>query len=210
MKHPFAVSWSISCVRSLVRSLVGMFLPQFCLVNLETSIGLMPAAGELMMLNRLLIVPSVENAMLIIVANLCLLVLRPRGPMTRIYLSMVLQESRIMNSPEILWRTPPVYISGGRPWKAQSLASNLLFLLSGGLVVVWWWLLPNKLLSWALSLTGSSVVSYLHSFALFSSVWVLFFGFPNLSPHESWLIWGCCCVWRSSPVYKDGCGHYFF
>ena len=40
----------------LVRSLVGMFLPLFCEVENN---GLIPAAGELMMLNRLLIVPGV-------------------------------------------------------------------------------------------------------------------------------------------------------
>ena len=33
---------------------VGLFLPLFCVVDLETSNGLMPAAGELMMLSRLL------------------------------------------------------------------------------------------------------------------------------------------------------------
>ena len=39
-----------------------MFLPWFCVVDLETSNGLMPADRELMMLNRLLIVPGVEHA----------------------------------------------------------------------------------------------------------------------------------------------------
>ena len=72
-----------------------MFLPLFCVVNLETSNGLMPATGELMILNRLLIVPLVEHAMLNIEVNLCLLVLRPRE-------SMVLQGSRIMSAPGIL------------------------------------------------------------------------------------------------------------
>ena len=57
-----------------MRSLVGMFLPQFFAVDLETSNGLMPAAGDLMMLNRLLIVPGVEHAMLNIGVNLYLLV----------------------------------------------------------------------------------------------------------------------------------------
>ena len=41
-------------------SLIGMFLPLFCIVDLETSNGLMPAAGELMMLCRLLIIPGVR------------------------------------------------------------------------------------------------------------------------------------------------------
>ena len=46
-----------------MRSLVGMFLPLFCVVEIETSNGLMPDAGELIMQNRLLIVPDVEHAM---------------------------------------------------------------------------------------------------------------------------------------------------
>ena len=75
--------------------LVGIFLPLFCVVDLETSNGLMPAAGELMMLNRQFIVPGVEHAMLNISVNLYLLVLRPRG-------SMVLQGSCIMSVPGIL------------------------------------------------------------------------------------------------------------
>ena len=72
-----------------------MFLPPFCVVDLETSNGLMLAARELMMLNRLFIVPGVEHAMWNIGVNLCLPVLRPRG-------SIVLQGSRIMSSPGIL------------------------------------------------------------------------------------------------------------
>ena len=63
---------------------MGMFLPLFCVVDLETCNGLMPAAGELMMLNGVLIVPGVEHAMRNIKVNLCLLVLRPRGSMQRI------------------------------------------------------------------------------------------------------------------------------
>ena len=78
-----------------MRSLIGMFLPLFCVVDLETSNGLMPAAGERMMLKRLLIVLGVEHANRNIGVNLCLLVLRPRG-------SMVLQGSLIMSSPGIL------------------------------------------------------------------------------------------------------------
>ena len=64
-RAPF-LSQLIHLLRSidlLVRSLVGMFLPQFCIVDQDTSNGLMPAPGELMMLNRLLIVPGVEHAM---------------------------------------------------------------------------------------------------------------------------------------------------
>ena len=78
-----------------MRSLVGLFLPLFCVVDLESSDGLMPAAVELMMLNRLLIVSDVEYAMLNIGVDLCLLVLKPRR-------SMVLQGSRTMSAPGIL------------------------------------------------------------------------------------------------------------
>ena len=90
-----------------MRSFVSMFLPLFSAVDLEISNGLMPAVGEIMMLNRLFIVPSVEHALRNIGVNLFLLVLRPRG-------SMVLQEIRIMSPPIILRSTPPVHISGGR------------------------------------------------------------------------------------------------
>ena len=81
--------------RAIGEVVVGIFLPLFCVVDLETSYCLMPAAGELMMLNRLLIMPRDEHAMLNIEVNLCLLVLRPRG-------FMVLQGSRIMSAPGIL------------------------------------------------------------------------------------------------------------
>ena len=77
-----------------MRSSVGMFLPLFFVVDLETSKGLMPAARELMMQNRVLIVLGVEHAMWNIVVNLCLLVLRHRG-------SMVPQGSHIMSAPAI-------------------------------------------------------------------------------------------------------------
>ena len=46
----------------LMRSLLGLFLPLFSIVDLEMSNGLMPAARELMMLSRLLIMPGVEWA----------------------------------------------------------------------------------------------------------------------------------------------------
>ena len=92
-----------------MRPLVGRYIPTIVLhiVDLETSNDLMPAAGELTVLNRLLIVPGVEHVLWNIGVNLCLLVLRPRG-------SMVLQGSRIMSAPGILRSTPPVHISGGR------------------------------------------------------------------------------------------------
>ena len=82
-------------IKLLVVSLVGMFLPLHCILDMETSNGLMPAAREPMMLHRLLLVPGVDHAMLNIGVNLCLLVLRPRG-------SMVLQWSHIMSGPGIL------------------------------------------------------------------------------------------------------------
>ena len=62
-----------------MRSLVGLLLPLFCLVDLDTSNGLMPDAGERMMLSRLLIMPGVEHAVRIIGVDLDLLVLRARG-----------------------------------------------------------------------------------------------------------------------------------
>ena len=78
-----------------MRSLVGLFLPPFCVVDLETSNGLMPAARELMMLIMLLNVHGVDHAVQIIGVNLCSLVQRPGG-------SMVLEGSRIMSAPGIL------------------------------------------------------------------------------------------------------------
>ena len=55
----------------------------------------MPVGAELMMLRRLLIMPGLGHPMHIIVVDLCLLMLRPRG-------SMVLQGSHMMNAPGIL------------------------------------------------------------------------------------------------------------
>ena len=86
--------------RAISEVILGMFLPLFFVVDLETSNGLMPAAPEFMMLNRLLIVPDVDHAMRNIGVNLGLLVLRHRW-------SMVLQGSRIMSTPGILRSTPP-------------------------------------------------------------------------------------------------------
>ena len=53
-----------------MRSLVGKFLPLLNVVDLETSNGLMSAARELMMLNRLLIMPGVGHRMQNIGGNL--------------------------------------------------------------------------------------------------------------------------------------------
>ena len=44
-----------------MRSFVPMFLPLFCVIDLETSNGFMRATDELMMLNRLLMVPGVKG-----------------------------------------------------------------------------------------------------------------------------------------------------
>ena len=74
-----------------MRLLVGFFLKLF----IPPSHGLMPAAGELIMLSRLLIVPSVEHAVQIIWVNFCSLVVRQRA-------SMVLQGSHIMDETGLL------------------------------------------------------------------------------------------------------------
>ena len=76
-----------------IGEVIGRLVPiqLFCIVVLEKSYGLMPAAGKLMMLSRLLIVPGVEHAVQIIGVNLCLLMWRLRG-------SMMLQGSNTMNS----------------------------------------------------------------------------------------------------------------
>ena len=81
-----------------------------------------------------------------------LALLIPRG-------SILLQGSQIMNSPGILWSTPPVNISGGRHLMARPLVWNFLFLLSGGSELVWWWLMLRKRHFLALSLKLSSVMS---------------------------------------------------
>ena len=151
------------------RSLEVIFLPLFRVVDLKTSNGLMP---------------GLEHAILNIVVNLCLLVLRPRG-------SMVLRGSRIMRAPGILWSTPPVHISGERQWKARSLVWNLLFLLSGGPKVVWWWLLLRKPHSWAISLIASSVVSSL------SLLCLVFLGLGAILwplPFELLSVCVCCSI----------------
>ena len=75
----FTWSTMLKSADPIVGSLVGLFLPLFCVVDLDTSNGLMPAAEKLMMLNRLLIMPAIESAVQIIGVDLCLLVLRPRA-----------------------------------------------------------------------------------------------------------------------------------
>ena len=82
---------ALLAIELLVRSLVGMFLQLSCIVQMETSNGLMPAGRELLMLSM----PGVEHAMLNIGGNLCLLMLRPTG-------YIVLQGIRIFSTPGIL------------------------------------------------------------------------------------------------------------
>ena len=48
-----------------------LFIPLFCIVDLKASYSLMPAAGELMMLTRLLVMPAVEHSLQIIGVDLC-------------------------------------------------------------------------------------------------------------------------------------------
>ena len=81
-----------------MRSLVSLFLPLFCEVDLMTNNAWFDV-GDLMMPNRLHMVPGIERTMLITVVNLCLLVLRVRS---KVRLSMVLHGSRIMKAPGIL------------------------------------------------------------------------------------------------------------
>ena len=82
--------------RAIVNSM-GRYVPTtvLCIVDLETSNRLMPAAGELIIQNRRLIMSGVEHAMLNIEVNLCSLMLRPRR-------FMVLQGSCIMSAPGTL------------------------------------------------------------------------------------------------------------
>ena len=178
MEHHFEVSWSISCVRSsysMVRSLVGIFLPLFCVVDLETSNGLMPAAGELMMLNRLLIVPGIEHTMRNIWVNFWLLVLRPRG-------SLVLQVS-CMSAPGIRWSTPPVHKVVGDTERLDRWCETYYSCSQ-------WarrWLLLRKPHSWALILRASSVMSSL-------SLRCLVILNPNAIFWPSELLFSCVCL----------------
>ena len=55
MEHHFYIIYSIGRVL-LGWNMVGMFPPLYYVVDLDTSNGLMPVDGELMMLSRLLIV----------------------------------------------------------------------------------------------------------------------------------------------------------
>ena len=73
---------------------IGMFLPLFWVIDLKIINGLIPAAREPMILDRLLIAGSTIEV-IDIGDTLCFLVLRPRG-------SMALQGSRIMSAQGIL------------------------------------------------------------------------------------------------------------
>ena len=95
--------------RAIGEVLVGMFLPLFFVLDLKTSNGLMPAASEFMMLNRLLIVPGVEHAMRNIGVYLCMLA---RAEEQKVYgAARETHNERARNTRS----TPPVYISGRRP-----------------------------------------------------------------------------------------------
>ena len=154
LKHHFEVSWPIRCVWMSYwwgHWQACFYKVLLFIVDLKMSNGLMPAAGELMMLSRLLIMRYVDHAVQIIGVYLCLLVLRPRR-------SMVLQGSHIMNAPGILWSIPPVHIS------RETLKGSVFGVKPsipalrgprGGLVVA-----PSEKVSLlAISLTASSVVS---------------------------------------------------
>ena len=155
------------------------------------------------MLNRLLIVLQVEQAMWNIGVNLCLLVLRSWG-------SMVLQGSRIMNAPGILWSTPPVHISSGI-LKGSIFCVEPSIPALRGTEVVWWFFLHRKPHSWALSLMASSVVSSLSLLCLVSlSLWAILWHSELLfsSICSSILIrMGRCSFGCVSSISKEGCGY---
>ena len=166
----------------------------------------MPAAGEPMMLSRLLIVPGVEHTAQIIGVDLCVLMLKPRG-------STVLQGKNIINAPRILWSTPSVDIWGGTHLKARSQVWSRLFLLSGDQEVVWWWLLLRNHHSWALSLTVIIVVSSSsHLCLVFLSLGAILWPSGLLSFCVCFLIWTLMVVlilcW--STIFKYVCGYYYF
>ena len=127
--------------------------------------------------------------------------------------SMMLQGSHIMNLPAILWSSPPVHISGGRPLRARTLVWSRLFLLSGCSEVVWWWLLLRRRHSWALSLTVSNVVSSSSHICLVSLSLCAILGLPYSCPSApaSWSghKWWCWSFGGVSSIYKDGCGYYW-
>ena len=86
---------------------MGLFLSLFCIIDLETSNGLMTAAGGLLMLSRLLIMPGVDHAVQINRVDCsCLLVLRPGG-------NMVLQGSHIINAP---WMNALMHSTCSHKW----------------------------------------------------------------------------------------------
>ena len=134
MEHHFEISWSIRCIRQSHWWGYWQVCSYHCFVYkhwFDASIGLIPAAAELMIPSKLHSIPCVEHAVQIIGVDLCLLVLRSRE-------AMMLQWSHLMNAPGILWSTPSVHISGGRHLKARTLVWSHLFLLSGAVGVRWW------------------------------------------------------------------------
>ena len=136
-----------------MRYLVGLFIPLFCVVDLEISNGLMPAAGELMTLSRLLIIPwcrarSADHW--------------GRFVLARAEAQGVYGAANVSHNERT--RNPLKHSTCSHKWWETLKGSILLvcsrlFLLSGGQEVVWRWLLLRKRHSWALSLTASSVVS---------------------------------------------------
>ena len=71
----------------------------------------MLAEIKFMMLNRMLTLPAVGHEMRIILVDVCLVILRPRG-------SMVLQENHIMTARGIHCIAPILFTIGGRHFKA--------------------------------------------------------------------------------------------
>ena len=91
-----------------IGEVIGRYVPITVLLSRSgISNGLMPAAGKLMMLNRLLIVPGVECAMLIIRGQFVL----ARAEAQWIYGAAL---SRIINVQGILGSTPPDHVRGRR------------------------------------------------------------------------------------------------
>ena len=168
----------------LVMSLVDFFLPLFCVVDLETTNDLMPAARKLTMLIRLIIVPDYRAwCRARSDDHLGRFVLAPKG-------SMALQGGHIMNAPGIFWSTP--HISGLRHLQDLSLVWSCLFLLAEGPEVVWWWLLLRKWHSCALCLTQAVSWAVRDNCVLFPSVKVQFFGLTDSFPSES-----ACWSWHT-------------
>ena len=102
----------------LVISLVGLFLPLFCVVDLETSDGLMPAVGELMMLIRLLIIPGEQHAMQIIGGEFVLThaeAQRVHGAASELHNECTINTLKHSTCSHKWWETLKVSIFGVKP-----------------------------------------------------------------------------------------------